>query len=265
MADVQWIKIFVDMFDTSRKIKRIEKMKNGDAIIVIWFKLLCMAGAINDGGAIYVTKDIPYTLEDLADNLRKKESIVQSALDTFVEHGMIYKDDAGFIVIKNWEKYQNIEGLEKVREQNRLRQKAWYDRQKTNADITLPNAKPNVRTNADITLPNAIEEEGEEEKEKEFHSFNHSCAREENNEKEFSTDLSTREELKRKYLGGKLGGGVVLLSDAQFDDLLDKLSLEEFNHYVAVVRDCELQGKPYQKKTQYQAILDMAMKDRKTK
>ena len=262
MADVQWIKIFVDMFDTSRKIKRIEKMKNGDAIIVIWFKLLCMAGAINDGGAIYVTKDIPYTLEDLADNLRKKESIVQSALDTFVEHGMIYKDDAGFIVIKNWEKYQNVEGLEKVREQNRLRQKAWYDRQKANADVTLPNAKPNVRANADVTLPNAIEEEGRMKKEeKEFHSFNHSHAREDKNEQEFST----RDELKRKYLGGKLGGGVVFLSDAQFDDLLDKLSLEEFDYYVGVIRDQELQGKHYKKKTHYQAILDMAMKDRKTK
>ena len=262
MADVQWIKIFVNMFDTSRKIKRIEKMKNGDAIIVIWFKLLCMAGAINDGGAIYVTKDIPYTLEDLADDLRKKENIVQTALDTFVEHGMMFKDDAGFIVVKNWEKYQNVEGLEKVREQNRLRQKAWYDRQKANADVTLPNAKPNVRTNADVTLPNAIEEERRMEKEeKEFHSFNHSHAREDKNEQEFST----RDELKRKYLGGKLGGGVVFLSDAQFDDLLDKLSLEEFDYYVGVIRDQELQGKHYKKKTHYQAILDMAMKDRKTK
>ena len=262
MADVQWIKIFVNMFDTSRKIKRIEKMKNGDAIIVIWFKLLCMAGAINDGGAIYVTKDIPYTLEDLADDLRKKENIVQTALDTFVEHGMMFKDDAGFIVVKNWEKYQNVEGLEKVREQNRLRQKAWYDRQKANADVTLPNAKPNVRANADVTLPNAIEEEGRMEKEeKEFHSFNHSHAREDKNEQEFST----RDELKRKYLGGKLGGGVVFLSDAQFDDLLDKLSLEEFDYYVGVIRDQELQGKHYKKKTHYQAILDMAMKDRKTK
>lgn len=256
MADVQWIKIFVDMFDTSRKIKRIEKMKNGDAIIVIWFKLLCMAGAINDGGAIYVTKDIPYTLEDLADNLRKKESIVQSALDTFVEHGMIYKDDAGFIIIKNWEKYQNIEGLEKVREQTRARV-AKCRANKNNATVTQGNAT----SNATVTQGNAIEEEGEEEEEKEFHSFNHSCAREENNEKEFSTDLSTM----RKRLGGTLGAGVVFLSDEQINQLLDLLSLDEFDYYVGVVRDQELQGKHYKKKTHFQAILDMAMKDRKTK
>ena len=261
MADVQWIKIFVNMFDTSRKIKRIEKMKNGDAIIVIWFKLLCMAGAINDGGAIYVTKDIPYTLEDLADDLRKKENIVQMALDTFVEHGMIYKDDAGFIVVKNWEKYQNVEGLERVREQTRARV-ARCRANKSNADVTHGNVTSNATCNADVTHGNAIEEERRMEKEeKEFHSFNHSCAREENNEEEFST----REDLKRKYLGGELGGGVVFLSDAQFDDLLDKLSFEEFNYYVGVIRDQERQGKHYKKKTHYQAILDMAMKDRKTK
>ena len=56
-----------------------------------------------------------------------------------------------------------------------------------------------------------------------------------------------------------------MLSDEQMEDLLDKLSIEEFNKYVAIVRDCELNGKPYKKKTHYQAILDMVSKDRKVK
>ena len=79
----------------------------------------------------------------------------------------------------------------------------------------------------------------------------------------FSTDLSTIEETKRKMLGGELGRGVVFLSNAQMDDLLDKLSIEEFNHYVGVVADCILKGRPFRKKTHYQAILDMASADRK--
>ena len=44
-----------------------------------------------------------------------------------------------------------------------------------------------------------------------------------------------------------------------------KLSLDEFNHYVSVVADCILKGKRYTRKTHYQAILDMAAKDRRTK
>lgn len=35
-----------------------------------------------------------------------------------------------------------------------------------------------------------------------------------------------------KYMGGKLGKGVVLLSDEQIEDLLDKLGLDGFDHYV---------------------------------
>ena len=38
---------------------------------------------------------------------------------------------------------------------------------------------------------------------------------------------------------------------------------EEFNHYVSVVAECILKGKPFRKKTHYQAILDMAAADRK--
>jgi hypothetical protein len=58
---------------------------------------------------------------------------------------------------------------------------------------------------------------------------------------------------------------VVFLSNEQMNDLLEKLSLDEFNHYVSVVADCILKGKPYKKKTHYQAILDMAIADRKVK
>lgn len=74
-------------------------------------------------------------------------------------------------------------------------------------------------------------------------------------------DLSSPE-YRRKYLGG-IGKGVVFLSDEQMGDLLANMSLEEFNHYVGVVANEELKGHNYTKKTHYQAILDMAVEDRK--
>lgn len=91
-------------------------------------------------------------------------------------------------------------------------------------------------------------------------SFIQSIAREE--EAPYAV-FEDREEAKRKYLGGKLGKGVVLLSPEQFDDLLDKLSLEEFDKYVEIVAVEELKGHHYTKKTHYEAILDMAEKDRR--
>jgi hypothetical protein len=40
------------------------------------------------------------------------------------------------------------------------------------------------------------------------------------------------EENQLKLVGGKLGKGVVYLTDCQFDDLLDRLGLDAFNRYV---------------------------------
>ena len=80
-----------------------------------------------------------------------------------------------------------------------------------------------------------------------------------------STGFSTGVDTKRRMLGGELGKGVVFLSQGQIDDLLDKLSIEEFDYYVGVVADCILSGKQYKRKTHYQAILDMALADRRIK
>lgn len=85
---------------------------------------------------------------------------------------------------------------------------------------------------------------------------------EESKEEESKVNSFNLESDSRTYLGG-IGKDVVLLSDSQIEDLLDKLSMEEFEKYVGIVADAELAGKHYKKKTHYQAILDMAIKDRR--
>ena len=239
MAEVKWIKVATDMFRRSRKMKSIELKADGDTIIVIWIKLLLLAGDINDGGAIYITPEIPYDTEELADELRRPVEIVEKALATFERYGMISIED-GFIYLTSWEKYQNVDGLEKIRAQTRERVARLRQRRASETG--------NATCNVTVTQSNETEEEVEEDEEKEFHSFIHAA---------------DKEEVKRKMLGGSLGKGVVLLSDDQMDDLLNRLSLDEFNKYVTIVADMELSGKRYRKKTHYQAILDMALKDRR--
>ena len=255
MADVTWIKLYIDMFD-KRKIKKLRRLPAGNELLLIWIMLLATAGKCNAGGMIFITESVPFTEEDLADELGFEVSTIKLALTALEELDMIARNENGFINVVGWEEHQNIDRLAEIREQNRLRQKKWYDKKKE-----LPNVIPNVS----LTLPNATEEEREEDKEKEEeYSFIHSSEKA-NDENEFSTLLSTSVEAQRVVLGGELGKGVVLLSQEQMDDLLDKLSLDEFNHYVSVVADCILKGKRYTKKTHYQAILDMAAKDRRIK
>ena len=81
MADIKWIKLSTDIFD-NRKIRMIEKMPDGDALVVIWLKLLILAGEVNDGGAVYFTKDIPYTDQLLSVQFDRPLATVQLALQT---------------------------------------------------------------------------------------------------------------------------------------------------------------------------------------
>lgn len=153
MADVKWIKIATDMFD-NRKIKYLRRLPDGNNIVLMWVMLLTMAGRCNANGVIFLTENIPYTADMLADELDFKENMVQSALRTLERLGMIAIDNE-FISVPGWDEYQNIEGMEKIREQNRIRQKKWYDRQKP-----LPNVSPNVS----VTSHNATEKDIEEDK-----------------------------------------------------------------------------------------------------
>ena len=165
MADVKWIKLATNIFD-NRKIRQIETLPDGNAVIVVWLKLLCLAGSINDSGMVYFTKEIPYTEQMMAAQFNMPLATVQLAVRTFEQFGMIEVVD-NILHIANWEKYQNVEGMEKIREQNRIRQAKFKQKQKA-----LPQG--NVTDNVTITQGNAtdidkeedIEEEKEEEREK---------------------------------------------------------------------------------------------------
>lgn len=126
MAEIKWIKIATNVFD-SKKIKQIETLPDGDTIIVIWFKLLVLAGNINDNGFIYFTKDIPYTDQMLANYFNRPLTTMQLALKIFQQFEMIEIVD-DILFVSNWEEYQNVEGMEKIREQNRIRVARYRER-----------------------------------------------------------------------------------------------------------------------------------------
>lgn len=149
MADVKWIKITTDMFD-NRKIRHLRRLPDGNNIVLIWVMLLTMAGRCNASGMIFLTETIPYTAKMLADELDFEENTVKLALSALEQLGMITTSDNGYFTISGWEEHQNIEGMEKIREQNRLR-KARYDSRKKEL---LPS---NVTSNVTVTQSNATD------------------------------------------------------------------------------------------------------------
>lgn len=152
MAEVKWIKITTELFD-NRKIKQIESLPDSDAIIVIWLKLLCLSGNINDNGYIYLTNEMPYTDQMLSTQFGKPLSTIRLALQTFQQFGMIEIID-DVLKISNWEKYQNIEGLDKIREQNKLRKQRQREREKVNLLESGCESSMSRDTSRDVTQQN---------------------------------------------------------------------------------------------------------------
>ncbi|WP_308636135.1 phage replisome organizer N-terminal domain-containing protein [Paenibacillus silvisoli] len=113
MADIKWIKVAADMFEDN-KIEFIRSLPDGDAIIVTWLQMLLIAGQSNAGGYLMVTDGIPYTEQLLSNKLRRQPVFLQFALDTLTKLKMVNIEDGPFH-ITNWDKHQNVDGMEKIR------------------------------------------------------------------------------------------------------------------------------------------------------
>lgn len=117
-SDVKWIKIVTDVFD-DEKILMIETMPECDTIIVIWFKLLCLAGKQNNGG-VFQMGQMPYTDEMFAAIFRRPINTIRLALNTFERFGMIeiIKET---VTIPKWGKHQSLDAYEKKKARDRER------------------------------------------------------------------------------------------------------------------------------------------------
>ena len=125
MAKVQWIRFVVGMFD-GNSFKRIKRARIGgvlyrDKLTAIWFELLDLAGKSNSNGYLIDNNEMPYrSFEDIATMLDRDEEEIELCMQFFINERMIEIIDDVYC-LTNFMKYQNHDGLEKIREQNRLR------------------------------------------------------------------------------------------------------------------------------------------------
>lgn len=165
-AEIKWVKLTTDMFD-NKKIKQIRHLPEGNNIVLIWVMLLTVAGRCNAGGMIFLTENIPYTIESLAIELDFDQTVVKLALDVLQKFGMIVCDENAFLIC-GWDEHQNIEGMEKIREQNRLRKQAQREREKhllfENSTVSRDNhvtSQQSHATDKEIELDKELEEDKE--------------------------------------------------------------------------------------------------------
>ncbi len=193
MQGLKWIKLKTSMFD-EEIFKLIEKMPEGTNILLIWIRLMMLAGKCNDSGFIYVTESIPYTDEMLAIILSTEVSIIRLALSAFEKFQMIEIHENQVIKIVDWESEQGTESLEKIREQNRIRKHKQRERERLllsdqsechgNDNVTMENCHVSSRDG------HAIEEEREIEKEIDIDNINNMSGEDKNDLEKYSFFLS---------------------------------------------------------------------------
>lgn len=127
--NLSFIKLDINILDDN-KIKLIRKYPDGDKLLILWLGLLCMAMKSDTPGYIYITNDIPYTEDDLSKLLDIEVKTINMGLELFKRYNMIEIIKGGIIEIINFNKHQNLDKLELIREQNKIRQQAYRDNKK---------------------------------------------------------------------------------------------------------------------------------------
>jgi len=160
MADnVQWIKFKVGTFD-GNSFKRIKRARiDGvvdfrDKLTAVWFELLDLGGKVNNSGYLTSEEIAFISYDDIAIALDRTTKEVEMCINWFIDNKMMEIIDNVYL-ISNWNKYQNIDALEKIRIQNAERQQRFRDKQK----ITLIEMKQNDEIdkkddNVTVTLRN---------------------------------------------------------------------------------------------------------------
>src|SRR5699024_8222644 len=140
-------KINVNMTD-NRKIKRIRRLPDGNNVVLFWVFLLTKAGESNKQGGLFFLEDMPYTIDDLAEEFDFTHDFVKFALKTLENLNMIELFDE-ITYIKNWEKYRSVEGMERVRKLNAECNRKYRERQK---QIKLENSDVSVTSRDGIDI-----------------------------------------------------------------------------------------------------------------
>ena len=88
MRERRYVKFRVDMYDDT-KFKIIDTKPERDLIHYIWTRFVTLAGKVNLEGELYMSKNMPYTIETLAIEFNRGTDEVKLAVDVLIELQMI--------------------------------------------------------------------------------------------------------------------------------------------------------------------------------
>ena len=113
MRERKYVKFRVDMYEDT-KFRIIDRKPERDLIHYVWTRFVILAGKVNLEGDLYLSKNIPYTIETLAIEFNRDMDQIELALNVLIELEMIELTEENIYRVKNFAKHQNI----KIKEKN---------------------------------------------------------------------------------------------------------------------------------------------------
>ncbi|GEA30390.1 phage replisome organizer N-terminal domain-containing protein [Clostridium diolis] len=107
MKERKFVKLRVDMYDDT-KSKIIDTMNERDLIQYIWIRLIVLAGKVNLEGELFLSRNIPYTMETIAIEFNRDIERVKLAMKVLMDLEMIEFTEDKIYKVKNFVKHQNI-------------------------------------------------------------------------------------------------------------------------------------------------------------
>lgn len=235
-----WLKLKRDFFKR-HDIRIIEAMPNGKDYILFYLKLLLES--VDHEGELRFNETIPYNEQMLSVITNTNIDVVKAAMDVFIELKMIeIKDDKTIYM-------QEVEKLigSAVDNDNANRQRRFRERQKQVALQSVTDSVTKSNESKSIEIEKDIEKEGEGEETGPIVSG------------------SSPATAKLERCGGTLGQNVLMLTEEQNEDLLDKLSLDEYDLYCKKLSDYIIAHPDKTFKSHYKTILKWVEEDRRVK
>jgi predicted phage replisome organizer len=225
--EIKWIKLSTNIFD-DEKIQLIEQLPDADGVIVLWFKLLALAGKQNNNGMIMLSDKIPYTIEMLSTIFRRKQPLVQLALETFKMFGMIDIVENTYH-ITNWDKHQVITS------RNEYMKKFMANKRANDKD------DKDVSTNKVLTVSNVSREEYKNKNKKENKKEEEESNNNDNGLAETMHHDGRYDQLEKLIIWNYLPSKGKSLSYIEGNLVIDWLKAYPYEYIVEKINQCSLQ------------------------
>jgi predicted phage replisome organizer len=239
-----WLKLYRGFFKR-HDMRIIEQMPNGKLCSLFYLKL--MLESIDHEGTLRFSEEIPYDNEMLSAVTDTEIEVVNLAMEYLLKLKMIEFDEDKTIILPGVQ--QLIGSAVDNDAANRQRRSRERKKQILAQNVT------NVTKNVTPSVTNSNESKSiEKELDKEL-ELDVAVATGDNDDNGPEIEENTF-----NFMGGKIGKGVVLLTDAQIGELLDKLGIDAFNHYVEKLADFIIK-KNAKVSSHYATILKWAKQD----